>query len=256
MLPVKLKLENFFSHKKSTIDFTEFGSALLLGNTEGDYGKSNGSGKSAIFESILWCLFNKSRASMMDDIVLWGEAHCAVTFDFIKSEQMYRVRRTRNKINSTSLVEFYHLNEKDEWQNISASTTGDTSKKIESIIKLDYKTFINSVYFRQNDISEFAESEPSKRKEILKSIIDISKWDDYEKEAKKQIRDINNECKILESKSEGLAESESLLSDLNEGLEGLCDSLDEKNNRIKFLSSAIEETGVEYSAMKKSLDTL
>lgn len=69
MLPIRLKMENFFSHKDSEIDFSKFDSALLIGNTEGDYSKSNGSGKSAIFESILWCLFNKSRASMMDDIV-------------------------------------------------------------------------------------------------------------------------------------------------------------------------------------------
>ena len=61
MKPVKLKMENFFSHKDSEIDF-EFDSALLIGNSEGDYTKSNGSGKSSIFESILWCIFNKSRA--------------------------------------------------------------------------------------------------------------------------------------------------------------------------------------------------
>ena len=72
MIPVKLDMENFFSHKNSSIDFAKFDSCLLIGNTEGDYSKSNGSGKSAIFESILWCLFNKSRAAMMDDIIRWG----------------------------------------------------------------------------------------------------------------------------------------------------------------------------------------
>jgi len=59
MKPLFLKLENFFSHKQSEIDFKQFDSALLLGSIDGDYSKSNGSGKSAIFEAILWCLFNK-----------------------------------------------------------------------------------------------------------------------------------------------------------------------------------------------------
>ena len=156
MLPTKLTLENFFSHKKSVIDFSNFSSALLLGNTEGDYNKSNGSGKSAIFEGILWCLFNKSRASMMDDIVLWGEVQCYVTLEFTHLSELYKVKRYRNKLNSTSLVEFYIMGEDGKWKNLSGSTNGDTSKKIESIINLDYKTFVNSVYFRQNDISEFA----------------------------------------------------------------------------------------------------
>ena len=49
MIPSRLKMKNFFSHKDSEIDFSMFNSALLIGNTEGDYSKSNGSGKSAIF---------------------------------------------------------------------------------------------------------------------------------------------------------------------------------------------------------------
>ncbi len=60
MIPVNLKIKNFFSHKETEVDFTKFNAALLIGNVEGDYSISNGSGKSAIFEAVLWCLFNKS----------------------------------------------------------------------------------------------------------------------------------------------------------------------------------------------------
>ena len=104
MIPIRLKMHNFFSHKESEIDFTQFDSALLIGNTEGDYSKSNGSGKSSIFEGILWCLFNRSRQSMMDDIVSWGETNCSVTLEFKCSDTIYRVIRTRNRMNSTSTV--------------------------------------------------------------------------------------------------------------------------------------------------------
>ena len=41
MIPVRLEMENFFSHKNSSIDFSRFDSCLLIGNTEGDYDKSN-----------------------------------------------------------------------------------------------------------------------------------------------------------------------------------------------------------------------
>jgi len=106
MLPTKLHMKNFFSHKDSFIDFSDFNSALLIGNTEGDYSKSNGSGKSSIFEAILWCLFNKSRQPMMDDIVLWGETNCDVSLEFIHDKVLYKVCRKRNRMNSTSSVEF------------------------------------------------------------------------------------------------------------------------------------------------------
>ena len=255
MIPVNLKLENFFSHKDSEIDFSKFDSALLIGNTEGDYSKSNGSGKSAIFESILWCLFNKSRVAMMDDIIRWGEVSCSVAMEFSHNEETYKVIRTRNRVNSNSSVEFCMMDSFGEWKDLSGSTAGDTNKNIESIIKLEYKTFINSIYFRQNDISEFSEADPSRKKEILKSIIDISRWDEYEKEARKKARDLSTECKVLSSSIE---EYDSAAI----GLEGAKKSLDdaelyvkESKERKDFINEKLEKLMSQYSKMKKSLDT-
>ena len=255
MLPVNLSLNNFFSHKESSIDFSNFDSCLLIGNTEGDYSKSNGSGKSAIFESILWCLFNKSRASMMDDIIRWGEIECSVEFSFYHDKILYRVLRTRNRISSTSNVELYKQNKSGKWINISGSTSGETNKKIESVIKLDNKTFVNSVYFRQNDISEFSESEPSRKKEILKGIVDISRWDEYEKSAKKMSKDLLNECNILKSKLEDYDESVVALSEVSEKLESEGKSIEVLAERKKKLSKRLDVAYQRYADKKNSLDT-
>ncbi len=255
MIPVGLKLKNFFSHKDSEIDFSKFNSALLIGNKEGDYTKSNGSGKSAIFESILWCLFNKSRAAMMDDIVRWGENNCSVTFDFDHDGKRYRVVRKRVRNNSTSTVDFFFLNEFGEWQDFSGSTSGETNEKIEKTIKLDHKTFINSVYFRQNDISEFAESEPSKKKEILKSIVDISRWDEYEKDAKNKAKDIRLECKILQKSIEEYDDVvQKLLASENE-INELQSSRTEKSEAISICKTQLESLSKQYLLLKQSLDT-
>jgi exonuclease SbcC len=255
MIPSRLKMKNFFSHKDSEIDFSMFNSALLIGNTEGDYSKSNGSGKSAVFEAILWCLFNKSRAAMMDDIIRWGEKTCSVDLEFSHNDVKYLVTRVRNRMNSTSSVEFYLLGKDGEWQNISCSTSGDTNLKIEELIKLEYKTFINSVYFRQNDISEFAECDPSKKKEILKSIVDISRWDDYEKGARKKVRDINTECKVLRG----------AVSDYDDVVERLSTTAlqineAEKNaasltGKYQSITDEVASLDSKYILLKKSLDT-
>lgn len=255
MIPVSLRLKNFFSHKESDIDFSKFNSALLIGNKEGDYTKSNGSGKSAVFESILWCLFNKSRAAMMDDIVRWGENNCSVTFDFDHDGKRYRVVRKRVRNNSTSTVDFYFQNEFGEWQDYSGSTSGETNDKIEKTIKLDYKTFVNSVYFRQNDISEFAESEPSKKKEILKSIVDISRWDNYEKQAKEKAKEIRMECKLLQKSIEEYDEVFQKLSASEVEVSQLQEVRSEKCNSLAVLKEQIETLGNQYILLKKSLDT-
>jgi DNA repair exonuclease SbcCD ATPase subunit len=255
MIPVKLKLENFFSHKDSEIDFSKFDSALLIGNTEGDYSKSNGSGKSAVFESILWCLFNKSRAAMMDDIIRWGEVSCSVSMEFSHNEKTYKVIRTRNRVNSNSSVEFCELDSFGEWKDLSGSTAGDTNKKIETTIKLEYKTFINSIYFRQNDISEFSEADPSRKKEILKSIIDISRWDEYEKDARKKARDLSTECKILSAAVEEYDSSAKDLEDAKSLLDEAELYVKESKERKDFINEKLEKLMSQYSKMKKSLDT-
>jgi len=255
MIPIKLILENFFSHKNSEIDFSNFSSALLIGNTEGDYSKSNGSGKSAIFEAILWCLFNKSRAAMMDDVIRWGELTCSVVLEFKHDNVNYMVKRSRNRMNSTSTVEFLTQDKAGDWQDISCSISGETNSKIESITKLDFKTFLNSVYFRQNDISEFAESEPSKKKEILKSIVDISRWDEYEKASRKKSRNINVECKVLKASVEN---HDSVI----EKLESVNEESKEAKRQFKILSSKKETISDEIMSLTKrhnkikiSLDT-
>lgn len=255
MIPCKLKMKNFFSHKDSEVDFSEFNSALLIGNTEGDYSKSNGSGKSAIFEAILWCLFNKSRASMMDDIIRWGEKTCSVEMEFLHNGTRYKVFRVRNRMNSTSSVEFFLMSKEGEWQNISCSTSGDTSSKIEDTIKLDYKTFVNSVYFRQNDISEFAESEPSKKKEILKSIVDISRWDDYEKSARKRVKEISLECKVLKGAISDYDDVIERLSEVSLQISEAEISSGNLKSNLESISGEIESLETKYSSMKESLDT-
>jgi len=255
MIPSKLSLENFFSHKNSEVDFSLFNSALLIGNTEGDYTKSNGSGKSAIFESILWCLFNKSRVAMMDDVIRWGENNCKVSLEFTHDGKTYRVIRTRNRINSISNVELKILDSFGEWKDISGSTSGDTNQKIEETIKLDYKTFINSVYFRQNDISEFAESEPSKKKEILKSIVDISRWDEYERSSKARAKELLAECKILQGVLQDYDKTKLTISESELEMKILSESIESLKLKKEDITKNISELKESYQSIKQSLDT-
>ncbi len=254
MLPVRLHLKNFFSHRDSEIDFTQFNSALLIGNVEGDYDRSNGSGKSSICMGIFWCLFNKTRAYAMDDVILWGEAECAVTFDFIHLEELYRVRRTRNRLYSNSNVEFY-VKDGDKWVDKSKSTPGGTNKAIIDTIKLNDETFTNSIYFCQNEISKFAEAQAAKKKDILKSIVDISAWDEYEKKAKKIYSDIEKECILLSNQVENYDQFSQELGICLFNLDATKKDLEFKNKELKNLELSIERFNHQYNEFKKNLDT-
>ncbi len=255
MLPKKLKLENFFSHKVSEIDFSLFNSALLVGSVDGDYYRSNGSGKSAIMESILWCLYNKSRATTMDDVITWGENKCEVSLEFSHGDGNYLVKRVRLRNTSTSTVDLFTLDSEGKWKSLSGSTSGETNDRIVNLLKIDYKTFVNSAYFRQNDISEFATSEASKKKEILKSIVDISKWDSFEKEAKKKAKDVQTEIVKYQARYDSLnAEVQALIASEAELLTAT-KILETKSKEKEDLQESVEALSEKYLKMKNNIDT-
>lgn len=255
MLPTRLVIENFFSHKNTEIDFSEFSSALLIGNTEGDYGKSNGAGKSAIFEAVVWALFNKSRVAMMDDVIKWGELSCKVILEFLHDGKNYKVTRTRFSANSTTNIELKTLDSFGTWKDISGSTSGETNQRIENVLKLDYRTFINSTYFRQNDISEFAESEASKKKDILKSIIDLSRWDEYEKASKSKTKELNAEVKLLQLSIQEYDSTVQSLEQVKKDLETNTADIESLTNKKKLLEEKIYSAKSSYEKLKQSLDT-
>ena len=249
MNPIKLKIKNFFSHENSELDF-DFKSCLLIGNTEGDYTKSNGSGKSAIFESMLWALFNKSRAPKMDDLVRWGEMTAEVSIEFESDGDHYNVTRVKNKKNSSSSVTL-EKNIDGIWKDISGSTSSLTNKMIEETLKLDYKTFLNTTYFRQSDASEFAEAKPFKRKEILKSIVDIHKWDEWEDKAKLEIKNLKSDVKVLGAQAEELSSLEEKVKAESKRMSDFSVSLDKINESIDMEEQSYESFLTEVLIMRR-----
>jgi len=255
MLPLKLTLDKFFSHRYSEIDFEQFNSVLLIGNTEGDYDKSNGCGKSAINESILWCLFGKARVDKSNDVILWGEDECSVIFEFQHASKTYKIKRSRSRRSSTANVEFWVKNDDDEWVELTGSTSSLTDQKIEEVIKITEKTFTNSVYFRQNDISEFAEAVPSKRKEILKNIVDISRWDSYEKKAKEESKALSGKCQVISTSIANLGEPEVVIASSKLNIIQHNKLIEEKEKERDELDLELEKLVEQHFQIKSTLDT-
>ena len=106
MIPKYLRMRNFLSHDVSEIDFSLFDVALILGTYDNEPDQSNGSGKSAIFEAITWALFGKSRHKKKNGVVKWDKPACMVEFEFIIDDNIYLVRRSRDKTINDSDVGF------------------------------------------------------------------------------------------------------------------------------------------------------
>lgn len=248
MIPLKLTMKNFLSHKESEIDFTKFDVALIVGTFEDNTEQSNGAGKSAIFEAIQWVLFDRSRHRKKDGVVKRDAKSCTVEFLFSVNEDIYRVVRKRDKVIGESDVIFEQILP-DKVKPLTGDNDTLTNKKIVSTIGVNADVFTNSVYFRQNDISAFAESRPGQRKDTLKALLHMEMWDKYQKRAKDKAGTLRAQ---IDAKSGMVIDIEDIRNDL----EKCSNSISEFKIRMQELDVLYEQTSNVYFVKKAYFDSV
>ncbi|NWJ98104.1 MAG: SMC family ATPase [Chloroflexi bacterium] len=178
-------------YKNASLDLNGVHLACLSGD--------NGAGKSALFDAMTWAVWGKSRTTSTDDLIAQGENEMQVIFDFSCDNQLYRVKRIRNKkVNKTVLS--FTLQNGEQWRDITENTAPTTQKKIIEILRMKYETFINSAFLKQGKADEFTVKTPSERKEVLAEILGLGQFDDLEKKAKERVKDAKTELTQLDAK--------------------------------------------------------
>lgn len=257
MIPISLYLENFISHSRSFIDFMQFNSALIVGAQSNDPDTSNGVGKSSIFSAICWCLYGKSKFSTKDKVVKRGASKCCVKYQFKIEDIEWKVKREldlRSGLTDVVLAK----KEGDDW--VSKPYIGDTNtitnKNIIDIIGISYEAFINVVYFRQNDISGFADATTKDRKNILKEILQIGIWDEFQKDAR--VLEKKNEARQdnLSSRIESLGDIHKEKSKAAAELKNLKEQMFSASNLVSTLEEKIRECNEEISTLELQLSSL
>jgi exonuclease SbcC len=156
---------------------------------------ANGSGKSSLLDAITWVLWGDSRSHAKSDEVLihMGQHEMYVSLDFRQDTRLYRVRREfkRGKSNQSALYLFYWDEAAHQFLSLSESLR-ETQDKINRLLKLDCETFVNSALVRQGQADSFTLKTPGQRKELLVTILGLSRWEAYEKQAKAHAEKLQN----------------------------------------------------------------
>ncbi len=195
MVPLSLHLRNFMPYADATLDFA----GIHVGCIAGD----NGAGKSALLDAITWSLWGRARTKRDDELVRQGAAEMAVTLTFALSDHVYRVVRARKtgrrgagtfdlQVADPAKVSRFAPSQGsgNEWRTLAEPTIGQTQAKLNSLLRLDYETFINSAFLLQGRADEFTVKTPAERKKVLADILGLGQWETYEERAKERIRSI------------------------------------------------------------------
>jgi exonuclease SbcC len=140
-------------------------------------------------ESLTWAIWGKSRANSDDDLISQGQSSMWVDFIFKVANKIYRIVRKRSSKGRGSSELYLHQIMNDEPENITEETIKKTQDKIEKIIRMPYRIFINSAYLRQGHADEFTSRTPTERKDILAQILDLKYYEQIQEKAKEKYRE-------------------------------------------------------------------
>lgn len=175
----KVYIENFQSIGSAVVDINKQGIVVVKGeNTYENNANSNGSGKSSIFESIMWVLYGKTSNGVSDVTNRYATGGCYVKLIFTVNDIEYTVIRSiKHKKYKTGVV--LYKGEED----ISGRNKSDTDKIIKNdVLNIDSDIFLTTVFMSQGYNSRLSLLSPSARKERIETLVSIAETVDAFKE--------------------------------------------------------------------------
>ena len=161
-----LFIESFMSIGKANISFNDKGYTLVKGINDcpQDSASSNGSGKSSIWEALVWCLTGETIRGTTDVENMFYEGSTSVICKFRVDEHSYTIERSQNKQKSS--LKFF-IDNKD----ISGKGIRDTKEVIKQYLP-DFDALLlgSVIVLGQGLPARFTANTPSGRKEILEKL--------------------------------------------------------------------------------------
>jgi len=160
--------------EEQTLDFKDDSLWVLVGK--------NASGKSSIFDAVIFVLFGETRIKGIPngELVNHHSDAAQITFDFAVGNKLYRAKRTIDKKGNATRQASVLLMKPDS--SLAPQPIPLTHKErefknwIENDIGLNYEVFITSVLLRQGKADAFLEASTETRYDVLSKLIDLSKY--------------------------------------------------------------------------------
>lgn len=159
-----ISIEGFNSIDRVNLEFNEQGVVLVRGiNDYEENSKSNGSGKSSIFNALLWAIYGQTANGIANPTNRYLNKGCSVRVDFSIDNTEYSITRSiKHKKNGTGVK----LEKSGE--DISGRNKTDTDNIIKSdVISISKDIFLSTIFLSQGFNNRISVLTPSGRKERI-----------------------------------------------------------------------------------------
>ncbi|MCX7642700.1 MAG: SMC family ATPase [Armatimonadetes bacterium] len=188
MVLIRLQIQNFLSYGEppQEIDLRGVHMAALVGN--------NGAGKSALLDAITWALFGKARSNRNSELIRKGATEMSVTLEFDVDGQIYRVRRRFSRKTGTHTASLEQNIDGNRWRSIvTESKVTVVEREIQKLLRMNYDTFINTVFMPQGQSGRFMDLSPAERRDLLAQVLGLDVCEKLAEKAREQVRALSGQ---------------------------------------------------------------
>ena len=218
----KIEISNFYSIKNVKLSFDKYTGTVLIEGKNKDTGGSNGSGKSVLIEAVVWGLFGRTVRKSTEEALINNSSkkNCSVRITVNDDIVIERGKKP---------VFLKLFKGKKE---LTQENALKTQAFIETLLQTNYKVFLASTVFGQQNNIEFINATPEDKRTIIKNFLNLDDLfslresvkqlkSSYSQTIKKQDAIISEHEKSIKSYDKQL----DYLEDLKKEVEG---KLDEK----------------------------
>lgn len=264
-----IDIQNFRSIKEMKVDLSNQGIVIVKGvNEYEDKATSNGSGKSSVFESIIFALFEETSNGEKDVSTRGSKEGYNITLRFNVDGIPYVINR---KAKGKS-VNIYKDN-----IDISARTKSETNKIIQSVIGINKSIFLDSIFLSQNANTNLATLSPTARRERLEILTNTDYTINLFKEKLKELQQeyesmcVSNQLELnrltgkLETINNQKYKIQTTLNEIEEkinernklgNIEEIQNQIDNLNNEIVNLTNQIPQIDTNVQSINEELELI
>ncbi len=237
-----LNIKNFKRYKDAEFDFA-LGLTGLLGK--------NGSGKSTIFEAIIFALYGESSTNreLIKNAECEDKEAVEVNLYFNIQGREYLVKRELRGKSLTAKANLY-----DGSGELIATSVKEVNSQIVKLIGMNKDAFSNTVYASQKELTALSNLKSEERKKIIRRLLGLEKIDRIEKELIFKIRELKRDIKSFSEvlmSSEEIAKVEAKIEATKELLAKSKKELQELNAKELLSQKEVEATLAKLEEQQK-----
>jgi exonuclease SbcC len=192
---------------------------------------NNSTGKSSIFEAILWALWGADAVDLTnDELISFASSFCKVSLRFEVGGTHFKIDRSYDPANGMAVM--LYTKKGNAWKRIADKSRSVASKLIE-ILNLELKQALNTLLVRQGEVALIANATPSVLRNLIIRVYNIGLLEDMSGQLGHLESDLEARIRALEDDYRRPEHIQEQITGIEERISRDEKSLQEKKTEIK-----------------------